>query len=187
MPPDTQDPTTDPTTGTTTTDPTSDPTTVDLFEVGADLLAEADYPAEIVAQIRDSFDYAETFTDRRLRIIGEQDPDTAMAIQKEIVDETASKAADAERESEQQRLDALDDEARRIEQARLDVEKAEAIQAEFEQENSRSVFDLAGELAATPNHHREDWWAGRSAEEVTALRDLQGVIPPIDLPEEDQV
>jgi hypothetical protein len=185
MPPDTQDPTTNPATGTTTTE--DPPVTVDLCEVGADLLAKADYPAEIVAQIRDSFDYAETFTDRRLRIIGEQDPDTAMAIQKEIEDETASKAADAERESEQQRLDALDDEARRIEQARLDVEKAEAIQAEFEQENSRSIFDLAGELAATPNHRREQWWAARSEQEVAALVALQGVRPPIDLPEEDKV
>jgi hypothetical protein len=105
----------------------------------------------------------------------------AAQIDADIIEERESEAKDAAAEAEKARLDALDAEQRQIEQARLDTEKAQAAQDDWTLENSRSIHDLAGELAVVPNYRKESWWAERSEAEVSALRDLEGVIPPLQL------
>jgi hypothetical protein len=108
------------------------PVDVDLFEVGADLLEKADY-AELAAKVRDGYDYAETFTARRLRIIGQEDPDIAARIGKAIEDEAASKTADQARRVEQERLEGLDAQQHSEAMAALQDEAATAAhQAEID-------------------------------------------------------
>jgi hypothetical protein len=164
-------------------DPPVDP--VDVRELSADILEKAGLSPKIVAEVRDGFRLQDAFSgeygERRLRLVREHNPDLAAQIDADIIEEIESEKKDAADEAEKARLAALDEEQRQIEVARLDAEKAEAAQDEWTLEHSRAVHDLAGELAVIPNYQRETWWAERSEAEVIALRDQEGLIPPVQL------
>jgi hypothetical protein len=180
-----------PTETTAQTDQTQDgqqqdqPVDEDLFEVGADLLAKADYAPELVAQVRDSYDYSETFTDRRLRIIGELDPSIADRIQKAIEAEAADKKTDQAREEEVARLDALDAQQRADAMAVLrDQATAEAHDAEIDAflasrgiSKARALADVLSSRETSPSEALAAWDAASEVErEIATTQFGVGVI-----------
>jgi hypothetical protein len=149
---------------------------VDLFELGADALNRLDYPTERVQEVRDSFRYQDAFTSRRLKLIGDADPELAEKIDAAIDEEKSSEAADKVREEEVAQLDQLEAQQRADAMAALRDEAA-AVAHEEEIDTflveggivkARELADVFASKESSPAEALSAWDAASAAEREVA-------------------
>jgi hypothetical protein len=113
----------------------------DLFLLGADALEAADYPEERVEQIRMSQRFQDSFSERRLRLIGEEDAALADRISEAL---EAEKAQQAKEERERKAEEALTDEQKKADEARqAALHDRDARKRQLAEERSKALSDKA--------------------------------------------